>query len=168
MKLHTYHSLHMRNSCYNFGCSWSITKSSLLEEQSFFSTVLRLLFHGSFWNFTPITYYTCTINDMFGSNQSITNGTLLEEHSTFAPVSRLLSQGSFSSLSIIAIILPILMDWVEHNSSVVRRWYQCSSSLAQLMLWGISLVQLWPLFGLSWSSAPPVSSSLIHHTYLKQ
>jgi len=51
---------------------------------------------------------------MFGSNQSITNGTLLEEHSTFAPVSRLLSQGSFSSLSIIAIILPILMDWVEH------------------------------------------------------
>lgn len=58
-------------------------------------------------------HYTCAINDMFGSDHSITKDTSLEEQSTFATVSRLLSQGSFSSLSILAITLPMPMDWVE-------------------------------------------------------
>jgi len=50
-------------------------------------------------------------------------GTALEEQSTFTAVSRLLSQGSFSSLSILAITLPMPMDWVEQKSSVFKRWY---------------------------------------------
>jgi len=34
---------------YKFGCDRSITKDTLLEEQSIFSTASCLLFHESFW-----------------------------------------------------------------------------------------------------------------------
>ena len=43
-----------------FGSDRSIMKGTFLEEQSTFSTVSRLLFHGSFSNHTPITQCACS------------------------------------------------------------------------------------------------------------
>jgi len=63
LKLHTCHSLSLCYNCYKFGCDWSITKCTLLKEQSTFSTVF-ILFHGSYWNSTPITHCTCTTIDI--------------------------------------------------------------------------------------------------------
>jgi len=53
LKLHTYHSLRMLCKWYTFGCDRSITKGTLLEKQSTFCIVPRLVFHGSFCNSTP-------------------------------------------------------------------------------------------------------------------
>jgi len=44
---------------YKFGFKQSITKDTLHEEKINFSTVSRLLTHGSFWNSTPIIQCTC-------------------------------------------------------------------------------------------------------------
>ena len=59
LKLHTYHSLNMPYNRYKFGCDRSITKGILLEEQSTFSTVYRILFKGSYCNSTSNTHCAC-------------------------------------------------------------------------------------------------------------
>jgi hypothetical protein len=54
VKLYPYHCWPMRCRWYKIGCNCSKTKGTLLEEQSTFSTSL-FIFHGAFWNSTPIT-----------------------------------------------------------------------------------------------------------------
>ena len=58
LKLHTYHLLRMLYNWYKFGCNQCTEKGNFLEEQSIFSAVSCLLFHGSISNYKTIGYCT--------------------------------------------------------------------------------------------------------------
>ena len=61
LKFHNYHSMPMPYNWYKFGCDHSITKGTLIGEQSTFSAASCLHFEASFWNFMPITHCACPI-----------------------------------------------------------------------------------------------------------
>ena len=86
---------------YKFGCNRSITKGTLLEKESTFLAVSRLLFKWSIWNYKLFTYCVCNNHGISCLLSVRKKGTLLEEQNTFSTVSRLLFEGSVSHSKLI-------------------------------------------------------------------
>jgi hypothetical protein len=99
LKLHTYNSLCLLYNC-KFGCDQTITKGTLLEEHSTFSTVSPSIP----WIFLKLhTYHSLHLRYnccKFGCDRSITKGTLVKEQSTFSSVSLLFHGSCWNSAPI--------------------------------------------------------------------
>lgn len=68
--------------------------------------------------------------------------------------------------SIVVITLLLMMDKVEHNSSVLLHWL-LNITLSTWQMWGITAMWVWPLYScqLLYPSYPLSNSTHVHSTY---